>query len=482
MEFFPGLHINSELIIEPITIKGTKPAFSYPFTLLDVYPLIPSLRMQEVMKIVLARLDRLHAKLEHRTGQMPKSPLGGFLKHDAGILFFHLFNPTKPLKTTIDSSDLNPFDFDHRQHIYPYSFEHASPAKIVHSMYWIDCNLKTQIESIGIKNNLPKGLIIELVESALHFYSLLIKMNDYELARRMNFNFSIFLQDRIVEVIFGELVKMDQETLWLRGKLSNEIALQYLKNFSSLDGSKLLEMSAFMGVVWYSTAEIQNDFLSQTAAGLQRVEEQFHKKRHVWAINDYSLFLSDLESCANGSITVILDDNGETVFDLALFQLIHTMYPQLKISFIVNQFPISNNISIEIFNAILEDPFFSQLKHSIVESQIKIFIEKQLFRSFEIDLLQTQTRAILDRSDIVYIKGANFFETFQLENSKRYHCFTVWGEGSERLTGFSEGEGVFVRLNPGELGFRVANTAEKLTLKDIIAKRMMNEKTSPSHN
>ena len=49
------------------------------------------------------------------------------------------------------------------------------------------------------------------------------------------------------------------------------------------------------------------------------------------------------------------------------------------------------------------------------------------FISFQTNYLPPNAKRVIKESDVVYIKGANFFETCQIPEKKSFHVFVVFG-------------------------------------------------------
>jgi uncharacterized protein with ATP-grasp and redox domains len=73
------------------------------------------------------------------------------------------------------------------------------------------------------------------------------------------------------------------------------------------------------------------------------------------AVDDSPLFLSYLGGDSYDTVLVVLDDTGESVFDLALFQEVLRQTGHLNLKLVVNRFPVSNNISVGMVEQLLSD-------------------------------------------------------------------------------------------------------------------------------
>jgi hypothetical protein len=353
----------------------------------------------------------------------------------------------------------------------PFPLRLASPRKLIHTLVWIDTNIKTTVESIAKLYMIPPSVIRYIAEMALTIYSYLIKQEDYYLARSINFNYSMFLQDRILNLIFGDDIYLSANWLQEQRQLANHIALQLLKNLGALSYRQICTLSVFMGVIWASHESVQQDFRTNPAATLGTIDTQLSAQQANWCIDHIDQFLAEVGTDPQKPIVVILDDNGESVFDIALFQRLLNDTGELSVNFVVNRYPVSNNIALDMFQALLKDPYFADLKQHFQQRRATLHVESQPFRSFEPAHLQPETLDAIRHSQATYIKGVNFFETCQFPDITRYHCFTVYGHTSMLLTGCAEGKGAFVKLNPGQTGYTYYSQERIETLRDKIAQK-----------
>lgn len=152
------------------------------------------------------------------------------------------------------------------------------------------------------------------------------------------------------------------------------------------------------------------------------------------------------------SLLVVLDDNGESMFDLAIVQQLTGAEPGVTATLLVNRYPVSDNISLPTLTHALAQPYFAELRRRVADGGVSISLEAQPFRSFEPAYLAPATRAAIDRCDLLYVKGANFFETFQVVGKHRFHALAVHEFTTELLTGCPRGTGVLAELRAGQDG------------------------------
>ncbi|MCB9284368.1 MAG: DUF89 family protein [Lewinellaceae bacterium] len=458
--FTPDSILPLENSPEPLSVKGQQPALAYGFSFLQIYPTIPSLDLFEAyrqMKALFWKTDRL---LFNRLSVSRKIPLPlASTREEAYSALNFLFSIHPPnfaapfrVPGKISSGGFDLFSIEGKK---PFSFEMATTDKLLHSLHWIDSNIKLQIEKIGINLNLPDMDVKLLVETAFSIYSYLIKATDFYLARNMNFNYSMFFQERIISILFDQL-SIPQETLLLKeGKLVNDVALNLLQQYVSFSFDKLTTLSVFMGVAWVDLNAVQKTSHIDLEHSMQTMDHflDFHSRK--WCIDHRNHFLEDIKEAdtIKKTILCILDDNGESVFDLALFQHLLIDYPKLEVVFTVNSFPVSHNIALSSFKYLLDTEYFRNLNRFFDQGRARLITERQVFRSFETSSLMPSTVQALKKADLIYIKGANFFETFQLKNFLTYYAFTAHGYTSLMLTGCPKGSGIFARIPYGHEGF-----------------------------
>ncbi len=471
--FVPSVPLDLEQAPHVVPIKGTVPQAVYSFSLKDIYPTVPAFDLLAAYGLIVQEFGKVdeyvHTKLRLR--EKRTYPAAQTAK-EALVLLGALFDPTcqftdglwrQQLVPTHDGDHL--FDLDS---VLPFPLRKASNAKLLHTLVWIDTNIKVNVERVAAHFALPHDAVMQIVESALRIYSLLVKQQDYWLARSMNFNHSMFLQDRILNLLLGDALYLESGATSAVGNLSNEIALELLRGLGHLSPRQLCVASIFMGVVWTSNEAVHDLYQRNKESALADIAAQLQAKTDRLAVDDIQTLLKELGASRHSEVAVVLDDNGETVFDLALFQCLLRESEGLRLSFVVNRFPVSNNISLETLRSLLKHQFFAGLHHSIAEKRTRLVVEEQCFRSFELGRLRHQTRQILASATCVYIKGANFFETFQVADRTRFYVFTVYGDMAKTLTGYPEGSGIIARVPAGKPAFTYHDAEHIRTLRSLI--------------
>ena len=456
--FVPGLELDQEKVIEKVIIKGELPQLQYNFTFSDIYQLSSTLNTCQAYQNIWEEFDHLNTLLWQKLKLRSNFQLPLVQDHTQALQILRtLFDPTcyytNGLWQKLHLSSIETTNFFQIEQALPFPLRLAPPEKIMHTFLWIDTNIKVNVERITAPYNIPLFAIQQIVSSAFKIYCYLVKKEDYQLARSINFTHSMFLQDRILNLIFGDEIYLNENRLQERGKLANQIALQLLKGLGNLSYRQLCTLSVFMGVIWTSREDTQKAFFTSPESTLGDIDSELDIQRKNWCIDHIDQFIQDMENDETVSVAVVLDDNGESVFDIDLFQRLLNDTVNLRVIFVVNRYPISNNIDLTTFQTLLSDSYFKNLRDHFIQKRARLCVEEQVFRSFELAYLRPETRLVIKQANAVYIKGANFFETFQIPDTIRYHCFTVHDRTSMLLTGCARSSGVFVKLNAGQSGY-----------------------------
>lgn len=456
--FTPEIELDPDQAPTDVTIKGHVPHLDYAFTLSGLYSVVPALDVLGAYQRIRDEFEQLDGLLSdglklRGSFRLPPASDGFQASYLLGVLFDPTSHNTRGIWHRLAvpaSTHASLFQLDKAR---PFPLRLASSKKLIHTLVWIDTNVKVIVERTTEPYRIPASAVRQIVESALRIYATLVKQDDYQLARSMSFNYSMFLQDRILNLIFGDGIYLAANRLQEQARLANHIALELLANLSPLSYRQLCTLSVFMGLIWTTRQDVQRGFVSSPGATLGQMDAQLNAQQANWCIDHIDQFLADVGVDSRRTVVVILDDNGESVFDIALFQRLLNDTVELEVAFVVNRYPVSNNIALGEFQVLLDDDRFADLGRHLERGRASVCVEEQVFRSFELAYLRPETRRAIDRSQAVYVKGVNFFETLQIPDTVRYHCFAVHGHTSELLTGCTEGRGVFARLLPGQTGY-----------------------------
>jgi len=450
---------------EKVLIKGRLQVLTYSFTMNQVFNQTLPKDLLSASKEILHNLNlgnKLISKLS--VGRHIDYFISPRNKYEASEIINALLNPILNGQIIkLQQPVNNIFDIPY---LWPYPLKYASVRKFSHTLAWIDSNIKILIEDLLLPIKVSSNEIKYLVNICFVIYSELIKADNFYLADNMNFNHSIFFQERIIELLLGINLYNVKEKIEV-GQLSNKITLKYLQELGDLKLPELKVLSVFMGVIWTSSPELQNDFDGHSPKILSEIEKTLNIYKDNMVVDDFEYFITDITNRKINNLIVILDDNGESVYDLAIIQKILKLNSKLKVTFVLNSTPVSVNISIDTFKSIIAEKYFHELNEEIKNERVVLHVITQYFRSFDYSYFSKQTKKLLSNADGCYIKGLNFFETMQLKDASMYYCFTVYGENAINLTGFKQFAGLFVHVPKGSSAFNVNDDSSIVTLKEL---------------
>ena len=294
-----------------------------------------------------------------------------------------------------------------------------------------------------------------LVDRACEVLSHLYKANCHFLMKNINNNFNMYLISKVVEFLVGKRCydAESQELLSTRRSLSQALIMS--QEYNNLPIVEKMGVALGKGVS-FMESRMRNEKLDRAqATSVQKTSYQFYHKRIAV---DHRLKLLELVSESglrknSFNLAVILDDATETVDDLLWLQDLLEMFPFLRVHILVNTAQISINFSSHMLKSVWRARPFAKLVQKL---GTQFFVTEIYcpFISFQTNFLPSEARRIIDESDAVYIKGANFFETCQIPEKDCFHAFVVFGPISQQLTGLNNFDGVFTFLPAGIPGYR----------------------------
>jgi hypothetical protein len=265
------------------------------------------------------------------------------------------------------------------------------------------------------------------------------------------------------------------ETLIELGCTANEIARLVQNRILSRRTTRLQDIVPFVlysGVVWWSDAEVQQRYQDNPNDTVLKLYRELTElaKGHL-AINDLPLFqLEVAEAKTHKRLLYFLDDNGELVWDLLLIQFLLEANPNLSITCVVNEIPVTNNVNVASLLHCLE----KQTDHpNVLESERFEYLgESNELPAVDLRFISPQLRKHLEEADIILVKGVSFFEKLQYLPAPTYYMFTVYSATSRILTGLQRYSGVFARIGPHLCAFShiiEANTANAIPKMNLAA-------------
>jgi hypothetical protein len=319
------------------------------------------------------------------------------------------------------------------------------------------------------------GLIEEpdvpsLLDDACLLLGLLYRADGHSLIRNINNNLNMYLIPKVIEHVVGK-IRFDaglQELATTRSAVDQAIVLAHRRRH--LPTLKKMKISLGMGVS-FMEGRLQRGKL--TRDNFDQVETCSHRfDESKLAIDHRQRFLemiSDASRRRHFSLAVILDDAAESIDDLLWLQDLIQEYPFLRVHLLINSRQVSINFSVHLMHQIWNAPVFHELT-SRAGSQVLLTAIDFPLVSLQTNYLPRSASQVISEADIVFIKGANFFETCQLREKETFYAFVVYGAISRRYSGLNDFDGVFAHVPSGKVGY-IHNAAglPPVTLKDIVA-------------
>ena len=149
------------------------------------------------------------------------------------------------------------------------------------------------------------------------------------------------------------------------------------------------------------------DFAAQNQFDLNKmIQSHFYQS---FAINDYSAFEKELKVAKE--MVIIGDNVGEHIFDKVLIETIKKSY-DIEVYYFVRGTPIINDVTLKEAQILKECA-------SIIDTGVAT-------PGYDLEEINTESKAIFDRADIVLAKGMGNFESlYQASKRPVYFLFVV---------------------------------------------------------
>jgi uncharacterized protein with ATP-grasp and redox domains len=304
----------------------------------------------------------------------------------------------------------------------PFRISECADEKIADSLAW----MHTHLSGAAARGGRPAiGLF--------RAFALLLKADDYYLARRATPNDSMAIQRRIIAALAPGALRDDQE----RTRRANAAAMELLEHMDPRrDVLRACLLSAFAGTTWFgdwpqgSDPETIGGGLGSVIAG-----------SHHWGIDSTERFASSVLTA--NRMVAILDDSGEAVFDLALLQVLLADNPRLDLTIMAHLKADGVNVTAAEINALLRNSYFAEVEGQRRAGLLRILAVDQDLPSFEPEFFSPQQWQAIDAAEVVLVKGASFYETTAL-GRPAFYCFVVHTLSSRLLTSHPAGAGIFL--------------------------------------
>jgi hypothetical protein len=413
-----------------IKIKGRAPQYSYYYSLPEVF-----YSLEDKLFSIKECVSNLNA-------------LGVDISEDGLIhaLFSYRSSGSKPEADTLPFSFAGPFQM----------------SSVIHSLFqfnlkYQDAVIKIELEKSEEINNIVRTdkerndvlcQILTIVSTSLRTAFFSEKPVYLELT---NMELDVLVLKCLLLLGLGKQEHQESSVLIKTGFEANRMARlvqQKILSTNPITLENLLPFLVFSGVVWWSDAEIIKKYkLSPKKVILQLHDQLIGLAQNQFAINDFPFFQEEVLNSGTGkNVLYFLDDNGELVWGLLFIRLLLDANPNLMITCVVNDIPVTNNANTSTVLHYLktQGSFLDLLGHS----RFCLFSEPNELPAIDLRFITAQLRTCIERADIILVNGVSFFEKLQYLNAPAYYLFTVYSETSRILTGFERYSAIFARIGP----------------------------------
>jgi uncharacterized protein with ATP-grasp and redox domains len=307
----------------------------------------------------------------------------------------------------------------------PFRMSDCTDEKIADSLGWIHTHLSGAAARGGRQ-------AIDLFTA----FALLLKADDYYLARKATPNVSMAIQRRIIAALAPRALREDQQ----RTTRANAAALRLLQHLDPQDDvMRACLLSTFAGTTWFGDWLDGGDPESIGGGIGSVIAGSYH-----WGADSRDEFAASVPGARR--MVAILDDSGEAVFDLALFQALLVDNPGLGLIIMAHRQADGVNITAREIGALLRERYFAGLEERRRMGRLRILAVDQDLPSFEPEFFSPAQWHAIEAADVVLVKGASFYETTAL-GRPAFYSFVVHSLTSRLLTSQPAGTGMFFRAD-----------------------------------
>jgi hypothetical protein len=284
--------------------------------------------------------------------------------------------------------------------------------------------------------------------------ALAYNAQDHFVLRNINNNISMYLVPKAIEYLLGKSTyDADcQDATVTNASLASTLAM--LPSYDSMDILDVMSLSLGQGIAFvedriHRQAMSHHDGLSigdVIASYITRPPAIDHRHRLMDMIDRAGVRTNGF------TLAAIVDDATETVIDLLWMTRLLRRFAFLHIDLIVNTARVSVNFSLDMLSSIWDSPSFAS-SLSAIGNRLRVVPIYCPLVSLQSNCLTTSVRAIIDRADAVFVKGAGYFETLQLPEKNVFYGFVVHGPISIKYTGLNEFDAVFAHVPAGQVGY-----------------------------
>jgi uncharacterized protein with ATP-grasp and redox domains len=346
----------------------------------------------------------------------------------------------------------------------PYRLDRGDPELVPNALRWADSHLKLTCERALAPLDLDPSRIDTFVEAVLRSFAILLRMDGGRLESSIGYNTSVYLQEGILYLALGRQVTALWHDRESRGRIANRGMAACLTD--ALRGQPLAELLR-VSLAAGSIDGVRRAFEGRspgTEGDADVLLDDAHRLR--FGIDDSRSLEDALARSSTRHVTMFLDDNGEAAADLFLAQEILRANADLRLAIVVNEYPMSVNISLATLHDLLRMDPYEDLRKELEAGCVEIVVERQLFSVLQPSLLSPECQSVIARTDVLLLKGVGLFEAFgPLDDLDRYHLFIVEGQSARSVTGWDDGCGIVAHIPTGRPAYRATGADDVTTLR-----------------
>nr|VFJ47916.1 MAG: hypothetical protein BECKFM1743A_GA0114220_100537 [Candidatus Kentron sp. FM]VFJ48025.1 MAG: hypothetical protein BECKFM1743C_GA0114222_100537 [Candidatus Kentron sp. FM]VFK07684.1 MAG: hypothetical protein BECKFM1743B_GA0114221_100487 [Candidatus Kentron sp. FM] len=352
----------------------------------------------------------------------------------------------------------------------PFLWKDSSPESLGNSFTYITNAFYRIFSNIANRGIVPNKKVDGLLDDACQIISHIYRIQDGFILKHINNNINMYIISRIAELLLTKEIydSLNQEPMLVDKTLDHTLNNIYV--YESFPVISLMGFALGRGIAFLEKTMINSDVGMEDKVS---VDDRTNSVPDQKFTIDYRWHLIDRVEKSNAGgksicMCVILDDTSESVFDLLWIQKMIKENHFLKIILLVNTAQISINFTSSMLRKILAHQSFAFLA-SKVEDRFFVCETFCPLISFQTNMFQEKARRIINKSDFVYVKGLNFFETCQIKEKDTYHAYVVYGPIARLYSGLEDYSPIFAYIPRGREGY-VHNKDERkvVSLSDCV--------------
>lgn len=355
----------------------------------------------------------------------------------------------------------------------PYCWRECDPRTLAVNFTYNSSAIYRILGNLATQGLVPHKMLPTLFDRACECLALVYKARHNFVIRNMNNNFSMYLVPKILEYLLGKTTYDSETQDEPLTNTSLRTSLTLVHDYASLDTLSLMAIALGKGVS-FMEKHVQDNRIDRS--NLISIQDTFHSySKQGLAIDHREVLLDMIENSGmrrdRFTMAAILDDTAETVDDLLWMLRLLERYPFFSVEAVINTARVSVNFSLDMLPAVLNSPVFSSLAARF-GCQFRVVKIHCPLLALQPNCLTKAVREAIQKADVVYVKGANYFETLQLVEKDVFYAFVVHGPISIKYTGLNEYDAVFAYVPAGKAGYIHGEGGSRLRcLVDVLQER-----------